>query len=183
MAAYESDVVPTEGPNPWPVVVIIGVLTLVVGIWLMFSPNAAVFTLALLLAIGLFLNGIADLVFARDRHNPTVGYVIGALYVIGGIVVIAWPDIGLTALAVLVGITLMVVGLVQVATALMDREDIHHWIWLAILGGVTFLAGVFAVFWPDVTVFVLAFILGLRLTVYGLMLLVVGFTMRKLTHP
>ena len=31
----------------------------------MFSPNAAVFTLALLLAIGLFLNGIADLVFAR----------------------------------------------------------------------------------------------------------------------
>jgi uncharacterized membrane protein HdeD (DUF308 family) len=96
--------------------------------------------------------------------------------------VLVWPDITLKALAIFLGIVLMIVGLVQLALAVLDRDDVDHWVWLAVLGAITFIAGVFAVFWPEATVMVLAIILGIRLTVFGLMELYVGWTLRKLTH-
>lgn len=184
MSSIDPDVVDVDasGPNLWIIWLVLGVLSTAVGVWLIFSPEAAVFTLALLLAIGLFFNGLGEMAWAGDRRRPWVGYVLGALFVISGIVVVVWPDIGLRALAIVAGIALLTVGLFQAAAAVVERDELRHWGWLAALGAITFVAGFLALVWPKITVLVLALILGIRLTVFGIVQIVVALDLRKLTR-
>ena len=182
--SYESEVVAvgTVRPNLWPMYLVLGILTTAIGIWLLFSPSAAVGTLAILLAIGLFLNGISELVFAGDRHSPMTGYVLGALFIISGIVVLVWPRGSLHALAVVFGIVLLATGLFQAVAAFMERAELRHWVFLFVLGVITFVAGFIAIVWPSATIYVLALILGIRVTFYGIMQLVIAWNLRKLAH-
>ena len=183
MAAYEPDSVDIDagGPNLWYLWVVLGAISMVLGIWLILSPNAAAYTLAILLAIGLFFNGIGELAWAGDRPRPWVGYALGAVFILAAIAVIVRPNVGLKALALVVGIALLIVGVFQFAAAIVDREAIAHWGLLAFLGAVTFIAGFLALVWPKVTIFVLALILGIRLTLFGLTQIVIGMNMRRLT--
>lgn len=182
MASYETESAELEVPGGlWILWIILGVISTILGVWLIFSPNAAAYTLAILLAVGLFFNGIGELAFARDRPRPWLGYAVGAVFVLGALTVVVNPNIGLKALAVLMGISLLVVGLFQFAAAVVDRDAIAHWVFLAFLGALTFVAGFLALVWPRVTIFVLALILGIRLTLFGLTQIIIGANLRKLT--
>ena len=181
MASYESESLEAGVPKGfWIVWVVLGVISAILGVWLMFSPHAAAYTLAILLAIGLFFNGIGELAFARDRPHPWMGYGLGALFIAAALAVVLNPDIGLRALAVVVGIALLVVGLFQAAAAVVERDELRHWVLLVVLGAITFVAGFLALVWPKATIFVLALILGIRLTLFGLTQIVIGVNLRKL---
>ena len=144
--SYASDPVNVEvkGPNPWLPLVILGVLTGVLGIWMMVSAIAgtklSLGVITLMLALGLFLSGLSELAWASDRESPMVGYVLGALSIIAAIVVLIHPGVGLTALAVFIGIVLILVGAAQTVVAFMGREELTHWAALAVFGVVTMLS-------------------------------------------
>ena len=57
--------VEVKGPNPWLPLVILGVLTGVLGIWMMVSAIAgtklSLGVITLMLALGLFLSGLSEL--------------------------------------------------------------------------------------------------------------------------
>lgn len=184
--SYASDPVNVEvrGPNPWLAIVILGALTGLLGIWLTVSAIAGTkFSLgwiALLLALGLFLNGFAELAWAADRSSPTVGYVLGALFIVGGIIVVIRPGSGLSALAAVIGIVLIVVGLAQTAVAVMGRDELRHWGALAVFGVLTVVIGIAAVAWPDVTIRVIALLFGIRLLVIALGTIGVGMNFKNL---
>jgi uncharacterized membrane protein HdeD (DUF308 family) len=183
MAVYESETVEAQVPGWfWILWVILGAISAVLGVWLIFSPHAAAYTLAILLAIGLFFNGVGELAFARDRPRPWLGYLLGLLFLAASLAIVVNPDIGLKALALVVGIALLVVGLFQFAAAIVDRHEIVHWVLLAVLGAITFVAGFLALVWPKVTVLVLALILGIRLTLFGVTQIVIGVNLRRLTR-
>lgn len=183
---YSSDPVNVEvrGPNPWLAIVILGVLTGLLGIWLTVSAIAGTrFSLAwiaFLLALGLFLNGLAELAWAADRESPVIGYVLGALFLVGGVIVLLRPGSGLTALAVVLGLVLIVVGLAQTAVALLGRDELRHWGWLVAFGVLTIVVGIAAIAWPTATVRVLALLFGLRLLVVALGTIGVGMTFKQL---
>jgi uncharacterized membrane protein HdeD (DUF308 family) len=155
------------GPNPWAALLIIGVLTLGLGVWLILSRQMALTTVAVLLAIGLFLNGLSELVFAPDRSKPVIGYVLGALLLAGGVVVLLQPGTGLRVLATVIGVILVAVGVFQAASALYEREEVAHWAWLLVFGLVTVAVGIAAIVWPDVTIRVISILFGIRLIIVG----------------
>jgi uncharacterized membrane protein HdeD (DUF308 family) len=155
------------GPNPWAALLIIGVLTLGLGVWLILSRQMALTTVAVLLAIGLFLNGLSELVFAPDRSKPVIGYVLGALLLAGGVVVLLQPGTGLRVLAPVIGVILVAVGVFQAASALYEREEVAHWAWLLVFGLVTVAVGIAAIVWPDVTIRVISILFGIRLIIVG----------------
>ncbi len=184
--SYASDPVNVEvrGPNPWLAIVIVGVLTGLLGIWLTVSAIAGTkFSLAwiaFLLALGLFLNGFAELAWAPDRRSPAIGYVLGGLFIVGGIVVLLRPGTGLSALAVVIGIVLIAVGLAQTAVAFAGRDELSHWAALAVFGVLTIVIGIAAIAWPDATIRVIALLFGIRLLVIALGTIGVGMNFKKL---
>jgi uncharacterized membrane protein HdeD (DUF308 family) len=183
--ASEPVNVEVRGPNPWLPLVIIGVLTLGLGAWLIISSivgtNFSLGVIAVLLAIGLFLNGLSELAWASDRSKPWIGYLMGALFIVGGVIVILRPGTGLSALAVVIGIVLIVVGVFQTAIGLMSRDELRHWAWVSVFGLVTIGIGIAAIAWPEATVRVIALLFGIRLLVVALGTIGVGMDFKRLT--
>jgi uncharacterized membrane protein HdeD (DUF308 family) len=149
-------------------------------VWLILSRQMALTTVAVLLAIGLFLNGLSELVFAPDRSKPVIGYVLGALLLAGGVVVLLQPGTGLRVLATVIGVILVAVGVFQAASALYEREEVAHWAWLLVFGLVTVAVGIAAIVWPDVTIRVISILFGIRLIVVGGGAMSLGWALRSL---
>jgi uncharacterized membrane protein HdeD (DUF308 family) len=148
----------------WWLFLALGAVSAVLGIVLLFNLSAAVWTLALLVAFGLIVEGLGELL-AVGRYRSWLGVAAGGVLVVGGILAVAWPDITLWALAVVTGIGLLLSGAVRIMGAL-DRPD--GWQWLLAGGVLSLVAGVLALVWPGATVLVLAILLGIRLLTFGL---------------
>lgn len=168
--------------HAWIIWLVMGILSVGIGIWLIFSPEAAITTLAILLSIALFLNGLSELVTAGDRLHSWVGYVLGAMFLIAGLVVLLRPGKSLWFLAVVVGIAVITTGVMQVGVAIMERERIRHWVLLALLGVAGIVVGVLAIVWPAITVWVLALLVGIRLLIWGVLQLAIAFQLRSITN-
>jgi uncharacterized membrane protein HdeD (DUF308 family) len=92
--------------------------------------------------------------------------------------VIDW--IGLYTVALLVGVFLMAWGVFHLVGALVDRPA--YWLWHAIGGVLAIGAGALAVTWPDVTLFILAVIIGWSLIVWGVLDLLSAFATYGMRH-
>jgi uncharacterized membrane protein HdeD (DUF308 family) len=168
--------------HAWLLWLVMGILSVGIGIWLLLSPKAAIGTLAVLLAIALFLNGLSELVTAAERARPWIGYLLGGLFLVAGVVVLLRPGKSLWFLALVVGISVITTGIVQIAVAVAERERIRHWVLLAVLGAAGVVVGVLAIAWPGITVWVLALLVGIRLLIWGVIQLAIAFQLRSLTN-
>jgi len=171
--------VEVRGPNPWLVLMILGAASLVVGIWLIVS-NKSKFAVVVLLAIGLFISALSEFFWASGRERPWIGYLLGVLFAVGGVIVLTQQDAGEFAIALIVGITLMLVGLLQSAVALMSRREDPRWGWAMGFGLIAVVIGVLAIAWPGATVRVIAIIFGIRLLFVGVGLFGLGNDFRRL---
>ena len=88
--------------------------------------------------------------------------------------------VGLYTVALLVGVFLMAWGVFHLVGALVDRPP--HWLWHMIGGVLAIGAGVLAVAWPDVTLFILAVIIGWSLIVWGILDLLSAFATYGMRH-
>jgi uncharacterized membrane protein HdeD (DUF308 family) len=92
------------------------------------------------------------------------------------LVALFWPDATLWTLALVVGISLLVHGLLRLALAFAGRREIPGWGWLALAGAINIVVGIMALAWPGATVAVLSLILGFQVLFFGVVLLVAAFT-------
>lgn len=162
----------------WWVLALIGAVTAVLGIVVIIRPVAGEFALALFIAAGFIISGLGDLVTAGRWPRMWVPVVWGLLSLAAGIVTIVWPGITLEILAVIIGLMLIVRGVVAAMGAMVDKP--HGWgVWL-IIGLVEVAAGVAAIAWPDVTILIVAIIIGIDLLIAGLAELAVAFQLRAL---
>lgn len=96
---------------------ILGVLSLVVGLYALRHVLLTLVALALILGIFWIVNGVVDIVVAiADRDLPRRGWrvALGALSIVAGLIALAYPDISLLALAWVAGVWLLVLGIVQI---------------------------------------------------------------------
>ncbi|NIH83710.1 HdeD family acid-resistance protein [Amycolatopsis granulosa] len=163
----------------WWAVALLGVATAVLGILLLANLAVAVGTLAILVAIALFAEGADEIITAGRHRTRWPFYLLGVLWIVVGVIALAWPGITLLALAVLVGAGFVVGGIGQIAAALTWRRRLPLWgLWLA-LGVVTLLIGVVAPVWPGLTILTLAIWLGIALLVRGIGELWFAFQLRR----
>ena len=158
---------------------IVGVLTLVVGVVLLFHPAAAAGALALLIGVGLVLAGAFEIVAEWDAGHRGVSIALGGVLVVGGLLAVAWPGVTLVTLAIVVGLSLVVHGVIRVGIALAARQAVPGWGWLALAGAVNTVFGVAALVWPRATVLVLSLILGVQIILFAALMLMVAFWPRR----
>ena len=146
-------------------------MLVVIGIILLLDLTTAAATLALLVAIGLFAEGIDEILEAGRHRVRWPGYVLGALWIVTGVIAVAWPDITLWALAFVVGVGFLIGGAMEVGVAISMHRQMPMWgVWLAV-GVLSILAGVLCIAWPEATILVLAVLLGLRILFRGILTL------------
>ncbi len=100
------------------VTAIFGVVSAVIGVVLIRHPTNSVVVIALLLGLWLLVAGILRLIIALAVAPRSFGSaLLGLLELVAGIVIVSSPNIGVTTLAILIGIAWILRGLAMVMVA------------------------------------------------------------------
>jgi uncharacterized membrane protein HdeD (DUF308 family) len=95
----------------------------IAGLIVIRHPGGSLLVIALAIGIYLVLSGVMKLVSAFEASAGRGWLLLGALVdLVIGVVIVAWPEFGVTSLAVLVGIGLVLRGLIEAAGAFALRS-------------------------------------------------------------
>jgi uncharacterized membrane protein HdeD (DUF308 family) len=163
----------------WWLLVLVGILSVVAGVILLFQPASSLATLAVIAGIFLLMDGILELASSFMRATPNRGLIamLGVLTVIAGVLLIRHPIAGITAVALLIGIWLIAAGVIRFVAAF---EEYEHRGWYAFLGVVELLAGIVIVANPNIGYTTLAIFVGIAFILNGIGMTALGFGMRDL---
>jgi uncharacterized membrane protein HdeD (DUF308 family) len=153
-----------------------GGVCLVLGLLLLFNIEAAVGTIVLLTGLSMVLTGIGHVVLADARGMWD--WLAGGLLFAGGIAALAWPDATLWVLAVIVGLTFLCTGVLQVISAFSGSRATERTALSLMAGVATAFIGLLALAWPGATVLVLAALFGVRIMLVGILALMAAREMR-----
>jgi uncharacterized membrane protein HdeD (DUF308 family) len=107
-------------------VAVFGVITAIAGVILIRHPTHAVVAIALLLGLWLIAAGVLRLfrVFAEPGRGVWSA-LLAVLELIAGIVIVSSPNIGVSTLALLIGLSLVIRGVGACLAAWMFRSQAH----------------------------------------------------------
>jgi len=161
--------------------VALGVVTLIVGIFLIADPHETLKTLTVIFGILLVLDGIIALlgaIFSRAEGRGLLA-VVGILGLIAGLILIKKPFASLTVLVLIIGIWLIVVGIARLAESASLREGRGMNIFVGI---VDIIAGIVFLAWPHIGAATFAVVLGVVFVIRGLLFIAGGFMFRSAGH-
>ncbi len=186
MTSVKYDVEPAPASvmaASWQVTLVLGVLTLILGIIVSFHPSGSLNVVAVLLGILMILSGIFHLVrvFDRDeRHRIWVG-IAGLLFIVIGVVLIRHLHLTVAIIGLVIGITWIVQGLTALIGGLAGGVQEGRGWWIA-FGVISVIAGIVVVSAPVSSVNVLAVLLGIWFIVMGIFEIIAGFLLRRAIH-
>jgi len=171
----------TLGDTPEWVRIVLGFAAVVVGIVLVLRPWTSLSAIVVLAVVALIVSGIGELAIARQSRLPWLTALAGVALICGGLIALAWPQISVGVLAVIVGIAMLAVGAARCAAGFRARTDARV---AAIVGGLaTVIFGLLVLAWPTVTLFVIAVVFGARTAMFGLGLVIDAITHRTGIAP
>ncbi|GAA4683133.1 hypothetical protein GCM10023197_44810 [Gordonia humi] len=147
---------------------VVGVVTIAVGVVFALRPFASVPVLALVVAVGLVVSGVGELMRATTEARVLRGVGGGALVVTGAVLLI-WQGLSIVAVAVVADVGLIGWGAARLVAAARPGDAVPR-IGDALLGVAAVAVAVAALAWPGVTVFAAAFVAGLALIWFGVTL-------------
>jgi uncharacterized membrane protein HdeD (DUF308 family) len=104
---------------------LLGVLSLIIGLYALRHVLITIVALALLLGIFWVVNGTTELFTAiSHREMPNRGWNIfsGILGIIAGFILLVYPSISVLALAIVVSVWLIVYGMMLISVAFQTRS-------------------------------------------------------------
>ena len=109
----------------WWLLVLVGVLSIAAGITILIKPGDSLATLAVIAGIFLLLDGILELAASLMHGTLNRGSLalLGVLTAIVGVLLIRHPIQGVAAVALLIGIWLIAVGVVRLIAAFAVDEN------------------------------------------------------------
>ncbi len=173
-SSYQAEV--KEVSWGWWLVLLVGLLSIVAGVIILFKPSESLPTLAVIAGIFLLCDGILELVasFMRSTANRGLVGLFGVITAIVGVLLIRHPVGGVAAVALLIGIWLIAVGVIRFVTAF---EEYEHRGWHALAGVVELIAGIVIVANPNIGFATLALLVGIGFIVNGVAMAVLGWGM------
>ena len=165
----------------WSLLLIVGALSLAVGVIVLAKPHISLATLAVVTGIFLLVDGVLELFYALVRHgeNRALPAILGIVSAIAGVILIRHPTKAVTAIALLLGLWLIILGVIRLIRAV-DQPD--HRGWSIFSGTVELLGGIVVVSSPHIGVATLALLVGIALVVRGLALCAVAWALHRATR-
>ena len=143
----------------------IGLCTVVLGAALTLKPFTSLDALVIYIALALALAGIGELLSDGDDRWPS--RIAGALLIATALLALLLPGLTVSAVALVVGAGMVIGGLAKIAAGLRGRVESRF---APVVGGVAgVIVGVLALSWPDVTVLVVALLVGPLAVILGIL--------------
>ena len=165
----------------WILVLIVGLITLGLGVTVLLWPQQTVAVVVILTGIFLFVWGIFRFVYAlaeRDLSHRGMILLEGVISVLVGLIVVRNPAESLELLILLVGLLWVFAGAVELFQAILGKDTAVRGA-RAVFGAFWVLLGLVLLFWPEATVLVVAVLVGINLVISGLIEIVMAFQLRK----
>ena len=156
----------------WWLLVLVGVLSIAAGITILIKPGDSLATLAV----------IAGELAASLMHgtlNRGSLALLGVLTAIVGVLLIRHPIQGVAAVALLIGIWLIAVGVVRLIAAFAVDENRG---WGIFAGAVELLAGIVIVSDPNIGFATLALLAGIAFILNGVGMFALGWNLHTVRH-
>jgi len=159
------------------------VIAIAAGTLVISYPDRTLIVLAIAIGVALIISGTVQLVTAFRRRHVTGAVhhpVLGIVALIAGLIVIRHPGDSLLALAIAVGVYLIISGLLRLGAA----ASVPGARWLLILLGLIDLgAGVLIVAWPEFGLAAFAIVVGITFIVRGFGGIALAILIRKEKEP
>jgi uncharacterized membrane protein HdeD (DUF308 family) len=173
---YEAEV--KEATWSWWLVLLVGLLSVVAGVVILFKPGDSLATLAVIAGIFLLVDGILELAssFMRSTRNRGLVALFGVLTAVVGVLLIRHPIGGVAAIALLIGLWLIAIGVIRFVTAF---EEYEHRGWHAFAGILELIAGIVIVANPGIGFATLAILVGIGFILNGIGMTALGWGIRE----
>jgi uncharacterized membrane protein HdeD (DUF308 family) len=187
MLTGESDA-ETSSPallaGSWQATVVLGALTLILGLIVSFHPTGSLNVIAVLLGILMILSGIFHLirVFDRDEmHRVWLG-IAGLMFIVVGVILIRHLHLTRAIIGLVIGITWIVQGLAALIGGISsDAREGRAW-WIT-FGVISLIAGIVVAATPASSLTFLAVLLGIWFTIMGIIEIIGGLMLRRELRP
>jgi len=143
----------------------VGVLAFLLGLALVFRPFASLAALLLVIVVGLVLLAVGEVTAGPQNADRRVSWLKAAGWLLLAVGLVLFPGIGIHALAVVVGVALVVDGVLDVVGAIRGTREER--VAGLVQGIAAVIVGVLALAWPGVTLLVVSVLFGLRLAWFG----------------
>lgn len=163
----------------WWVLAMLGALSIIAGVIVLAQPSISLSTLAVIAGIFLLVDGLFEVswsLFDKPEDRGLIA-IFGAVTAIAGVILIRHPTHAIVAIALLLGLWLIVAGLLRLIRAFGDPA---RGIWSVLLAALELIAGIVIVSSPDIGVATLALLIGLAFIVRGSGVLMLAWTVRAL---
>ena len=163
--------------------IILGVLTVILGVLALISPMMAGMTVAVMVGILMIIGGIVRTVFAFKAQSWGKGilaFVLGALTLLVGLVMVFRPVLGLTSLTLVLAAYFLIDGIFEIFEAF-DLKPLKGWGWMLFGGIVSVLLG-FMIWrqWPVSGAWAIGILFGVKLIFAGVAMAAIGGAGRSL---
>jgi uncharacterized membrane protein HdeD (DUF308 family) len=165
----------------WWLLLLIGALSVIAGVIVIVKPSHSLATLAVISGIFILLVSISEVVIALFAERGAAAALLGVVGIVIGILLIRHPTKGVEAIALLIGIWLLAIGVIRLLSAFALRDRL----WSIIVGVVEMVAGIVIVSSPDIGFATLALLVGIAFILNGIAVLALGWvmlTLRRQAH-
>ena len=166
----------------WGLVLTYGLVTIGLGLVLVFWPEQTLKVLAILIGIQLVVTGIFRLVLAvASRHvdgsTRAIAGLFGALALILGLLCLRSPLQTVLVIGMILGVWWLAAGVTDIVGAIRSRDS-HRRGWDLALGVLSALAGGFLLVNPEVSLGVLVIVAAVWMFSYGFIAVVAALVLR-----
>jgi len=116
--------------------------------------------------------GPTDLQLLKGSRSVAIG--AGVVSVLAGLAVLVWPEHVLKAIAIIAGICFVLSGVALVIDALVTHRAGSYWGLMLAHGAFNVVLGLVVIGYPNETVKIVAFLIGLNLVITGIVQLVLS---------
>ncbi len=160
----------------WPrwALITFGILSIIAGVLALVWPGVTILALVILLGIQILVWGVLLVVNAfQIGEGRVLAVIFGVLALIAGTSLFLRPVRNLGAVVIVLSVFWVVGGLIETIESIVDRGP--GWGWELGSGLVSIGAGIVAMVWPEITLFVIAVVAGVWMIMVGVMRLVAAF--------
>lgn len=181
--ADEAGLGPDFAKTAWPAFISAGLAAVAVGVILLVWPKATLAIAAVLIGASLIVAGLLRLIDGFTAHEASGGrrvahVLIGLVAIIVGLYCIRHYHVTIAVLAIVVGLFWVLHGIADIAVSLFAGPFPGRGM-TVVAGFLSLAAGVIVLFWPTISLTVLVTVLGIWLIVYGVLMSITAFGLRR----